>query len=133
MQSSPQFKGVKIHWGVSSTTTSAFGTLTLQSRDHSRNADTDIVQDATGFAVNKTFFNYSDTATFEYIPTAAAPGAGNVTPTVPEAGDMVTVVDSVYTQIAGTNWIVDSASTRSSNTSAMRVTVNLTRYPLITS
>lgn len=129
----PVHRGLKVHWACgSSTITTGIGTFKLQSRDHSLNADTDMVQDATGYVVNKTYFNHTETATLDYVPTDTGSG-GDLTPTIPALGNILTITDTVYTAIAGTNWMVDGVNTKSSNTSAMRVTLNLTRYGNITS
>lgn len=125
----PVHKGVGVHWGVSSTGCTGFGTFALQSRDLSKRADSEVIQDATGFATNKTFFNHTDSATLEVVFTGSS--GGNLTPTIAEIGDTLTITDSVFTQIAGTTWIVEDVSVRSSNTTAMRATVNLTKYPKI--
>lgn len=132
MNNTPQFHGVKVHWACSSTGVSGVGTFAMQSRDHNKASDSEIVQDGTGFAVNKTYYNFSESATIEVIQTASGPG-GNLVPTLPEPSDILTLSDTIYTAIAGTSWLVESVGTRSSNTSAQRTTLNLTRYPLITS
>lgn len=133
MTTTPIYHGVKVHWGVgSSTAIGVSGTFVLQGRDHGMTADAEVIQDATGFAVNKTYYNHNESATFDYVPTDTYDGAGNLTPSIPTVGALVTVTDTVYTTIAGTNWLIDSISTKSSNTSAMRVTLTLSRYGLIT-
>jgi len=131
MNSSPVYRGVKVHWAVGSTGVSGNGTFKLQSRDHNMGADSEVVQDATGFAVNKTYFNFNESATLEIVNTSSGTG-GDLTPTIPSPSDMLTITDTIYTQIAGTTWLVDGVSTKSSNTSALRTTLNLTRYALIT-
>lgn len=125
------YKGVGVHWGVTSSGATAFGTMKLQTRDHTLKSDMDTIRDADGVTVAKIYYDPTQEASFEYIPTGASGGA--VTPTLPTIGDVVTVTDSTYTQIAATNWLVDDVSTRSSNTGVMRVTIRMTRYPQITS
>ena len=125
------YKGVGVHWGVTSTGATAFGTMRLQTRDHTRKTESELVKDADGVTVSKVFYDPTAEATFEYVATAASGGAA--APTLPACGDVITVTDAVYTQIAGTNWLCDEVSTKSSNTSAMRVTVKCTQYPAITS
>ncbi len=124
------YKGVGVHWGVNSTGVAAYGTFKLQSRDHTLKSEMETVRDAEGTTVSKVYYDPNEEATFEYIPTGAS--GGGVTPTLPACGDMVTVTDAAYTRIANTNWLVDEVSTKSSNTSVMRVTVRMTRYPSIT-
>lgn len=125
------YKGVGCHWGVSSSGAVAFGTMKLQTRDHSLKREMESVRDATGVTVAKIYYDPTQEATFEYIPSAAS--GGTVTPTLPAIGDIVTVTDSVYTQVAATNWLVEDVSTKSSNTGVMRVTVRMVNYPEITS
>lgn len=131
MPSTPVHRGVKVHWAVGSTGCTGMGTFKLQSTDHNLAADSEIVQDSTGFAVNKTYYNFTEQATLEIVNTSTGTG-GDLTPTIPAVSDMLTISDTVYTQIAGSTWIVDSVSTKRSNTAALRTTVALTRYPLIT-
>jgi len=52
---------------------------------------------------------------------------------LPTVGDLLTVTDVGYSQIAQTNWIVRSVDVRGSNTTATRVTCNLWRATGITS
>jgi hypothetical protein len=132
LNSVPVHRGIGVHWAVQSTTVSGAGTFKLQSTDHTLQAATDMVQDGSGFTVNKTYYDFSESATLECVITGTN-GTGNVSPTLAEPSDIITITDSVYTQLAGTDWLVDSVSVKRSNTSAMRVTYNLTRYPLITS
>lgn len=125
------YKGVGCHWGVTSSTATAFGTMKLQTRDHTLKSESETIKDADGVTVSKVYYDPTQEATFEYVATAVSGGVA--APTLPACGDIFTVVDSVYTQIASTAWLVDDVSTKSSNTSAMRVTVKCTRYPSITS
>ena len=125
------YKGVGVHWGVVSSGATAFGTMKLQTRDHTLRSEMETVRNADGVTEAKVYYDPTQEATFEYIPSGASGGA--ITPTLPAIGDVVTVTDSVYTQVAATNWLVDDVSTRSSNTGVMRVTVRMSRYPSITS
>lgn len=127
----PVVRGVGVHWGVSTTGVTGAGTFKLQSTDHNQGSDSDIVHDASGFAVNKTYYNFNESATLDVVVTGSANSA-SVAPTLAKPSDIITITDSVYTQLAGTDWLVDSVSIKRSNTSAMRVTYSLTRYPLIT-
>lgn len=125
------YKGIGIHWGVSSSGCTAFGTMKLQTRDHTLKSESETIKDADGVTVSKIYYDPTQECTFEYIPSGASGGA--VTPTLPACGDVITVTDSAYTQVASTAWLVDDVSTKSSNTGVMRVTVKCTRYPSITS
>lgn len=125
------YKGVGCHWGVGSTGASAFGTMKLQTRDHALKSEMESIRDATGVTVAKIYYDPTEEATFEYIPSGVS--GGTVTPTLPAIGDLITVTDSTYTQIAGTNWICEDVSTKSSNTGVMRVSIRMVKYPEITS
>jgi hypothetical protein len=127
MRNSPLHKGVGVHWGVSSTGIAGLGTFTLTSNDHGRQAARDSIQDPTGFTVNVTYYDYMESANLSVVITGSL-GSGNVTPSLPEIGDVVTITDSVYTALSGSNWLLDSVSTSRSNTSAMRASYGLTRY-----
>lgn len=132
LSSTPIYRGVDVHWSVKSTSITGAGIFKLQSTDHGLQADTEIVQDGSGFACNKTYYNFNETATLEVVITGAG-ATGAVTPVLAEPSDIITITDIVYTQLAGTDWLVDSVSIKRSNTTAMRVTYSLSRYPLITS
>jgi len=124
-------KGVGCHWGVGSTTY----TLTngkLQTRDHTRKSEMETVRDADGITVNKTYYDPNEEGTLEFVITGSA-GTGNAAPVLPSIGDVVTLTDSVYTQVSGSAtglnvWLVEDCSTKSSNTSCMRATFKLQRY-----
>ncbi len=125
------YKGVGIHWGVGSTTHELHNGK-LQTRDHTLKSEMETVRDAEGVTVNKTYYDPNQEATLEFVTTGSA-GVGNAKPELPAIGDVVSLSDDVYTQIAGTVtganvWMVDEVSTKSSNTSAMRVTIRITRY-----
>lgn len=125
------YKGIGCHWGVGSTTYSLTNGK-LQTRDHTRTDEKEIVKDEDGVSVGKIYYDPNETATLEVVITGSA-GVGTVSPTLPAIGDAVTLTDTVYTQVSGsatgTNvWLVTDVASRSSNTSAMRVTISLLRY-----
>lgn len=125
------YRGVGVHWGVGTTTAIvAFGTFKLQTRDYSKKSEMETLKDSTGVTVAKIYYDPTEEATFEYIPSAASGGVA--APTLPAIGDLITVVDTV-SGVAGTTWLCDDVSTKSSNTSCMRVTVRMTKYPEIAS
>lgn len=133
MTTTPVYHGVKVHWGTTSTgVTTVIGTFALQGRDHNLGSDADVIQNGNGFALGKTYFNHNEAGTFDYIPYTAATPAGDLTPTIPAVGTMIVVTDTVYTAISGSQWMVDSISTKSSNTAAMRVSLGISRYGGIT-
>ena len=124
------YKNVGVHWGTSSTTTSIVSGQ-LQTRDHTKKADMEEIKNGDGNVVGKVYYNQTDDATFEWIPTSATVN-GTLTVTLPAIGDKITVSDSIYADIAKTNWLVEEVSTKSSNTSCLKATAKLTAYPNIT-
>ena len=127
-----KYHGVAVNFGVAS----AIGTVTglFQTRDHSHEADNEVIRNGTGDEVVKTFYATGrETCTFEYVASAAGGAVGNATVTYPTVGDMFTVTDTNYPAIAGTTWLCDGVDVKGSNTTAARVTVKATKYPLITS
>jgi len=124
------YHGVGVNFGVSSSFSGVTGAF--QTRDHSIQSGNEIIANGIGDPVNKTYYGQYETATFEYVATGAGP-SGTVAVTYPTQGSTLTITDTVYTQISGSSWLVDKVSTKGSNTTSVRVTCELTRYPLITS
>jgi hypothetical protein len=124
-----KFHGVGVNFGVNS----ALGAITgvFQTRDHNNPASNESIMDGLGNFVQDSTYGLHETATFEYVATGAS--GATVTVTVPTVGELLTVTDTVYPAIAGTNWIVRSFDVKGSNTTATRVTVNLWRAAAITS
>ncbi len=122
-----KYNGVGIQFGVTSSMSTVTGVL--QTRDHGYESDKEIVRNGIGDTVSATYYDLRETATFDFVTTGASGGV--VTATFPAVGDKVTVVDTIYTQIANTNWLVDNVDTKGSNTTALRVSLKMTRYPAI--
>jgi len=128
------FLGVGVNFGVSSTgmSGSGIGTFKLQSNDHTKKAKTDDVMDGDGETVQRTVYDPSEEATFEYVISATTT-AGAVTATTQAAvGTLVTVTDANDASIAATNWIVTDSTKKRSNTKAALVTLKLERFAGIT-
>ena len=124
------YHGVGINFGIASGITSAVGAF--QTNDHGVTSDNEVIRDGTGAEVEKTFYAFKSTATFEYVATAAGGPSGNAAVSYPSVGAMVTVSDTNYGNIAGTNWLIDSVDIKRSNVAAVRVTLKMTQYPSIT-
>lgn len=124
------YRGVGVCWGVGTTAVSTV-TGALQTRDHTLRADMDETRNGEGVVVQKTYYNPTEEASFEFV--ASGTNGGTVTPTLPAIGSLLTVTDTVYTPISGSAWLVDEVSTAGSNTSAVRITLRMTKYPNITS
>jgi hypothetical protein len=124
------YTGVGIHWGVGSSGITSFGTFKLQTTDHTKKSKVEEITDGDGNTVGKVYYDLMEEGTFEYIPTGVS--SGSITPTLPNVGDKFTVTDTVYTQLAATNWLVDEVNIKRSNTSAMKVSVKCSKYAAIT-
>lgn len=125
-----KFHGIGVNFGVSSSLSAITGAF--QTRDQNFQGSNESIMDGGGNFVQDSTYGLFETATFEYVATGAGPNS-NVAVTLPTVGELLTVTDTVYTQIAGTAWIVRGYDVKGSNTSATRVTVNLWRASAITS
>jgi hypothetical protein len=123
------YHGVGVNFGIASGI--SYVTGMFQTNDHALTADTEIIRDGTGAEVEKTFYAFKSTATFEYVATGAG-SSGTATVTYPAIGVMVAIADTNYPNINATNWIVDSVDMKRSNVAAVRVTLKMTYYPSIT-
>jgi hypothetical protein len=125
-----KYHGVGVNFGVSSSLANITGAF--QTRTNAYAASNESIMDGVGTYVEDTTYGVHETATFEYVATGTGP-SGAVAVTLPTVGDLLTVTDVGYSQIAQTNWIVRSVDVRGSNTTATRVTCNLWRATGITS
>src|ERR1017187_3384799 len=124
------YHGVGVNFGISSSLANVTGLF--QTRDHVNTSDVDLVRSGTGDVVEKTYYNLYETGNFDYVASGTGP-SGIVAVTLPTVGTLLTITDTVYTAIAGTSWLIDKASSKSSNTTAMKISLDLTRYAGITS
>jgi hypothetical protein len=123
------FHGVGISWGVDSTISSVNGAF--ESRDHSYSSESELIKDGGETTVSKVYWDFSEEAIFTYV--AIQPGSypfGDAPVYAPNISDFVTIYDGRYPRING-EWLVDAVTTRSSNTSAVRVTLKLSRFPYL--
>lgn len=125
-----RYHGTSVNFGVSSSLAGVTGAF--QTRGNAYASSNESVMDGLGSYVQDTTYAVHETATFEYVATAAS-GGGAAVVTLPVVGDLLTVTDNNYSQIAQTNWIVRNVDVKGSNTTATRVTVNLWRATGITS
>src|SRR5436853_4031855 len=100
-----KFLGVAVNFGVSSTTLtgSGIGTFKLQDNDTSRKAKKEDIQDGDGRTVQRSVYDESEEATFEYVISAATIAAAVTATTIPDIGTLVTVADTNDAAIAGSN------------------------------
>ncbi len=127
----PTYRGVGCHWGASSTTSTIISGQ-VQTRDHDKLAEMEAIKNGDGTTVGKVFYDHNSKCTFTFIPTQASL-TGTLNPSYPAVGTLVTLTDSVYTDIAGTNWICEKVSTKSANNGALKIDLELSQYPSITS
>lgn len=123
------YHGVGVNFGIATGITNVVGLF--QTNDHGVTSDNEIIRDGTGAEIEKTFYAFKMTGTFEYVASGAGP-SGNVSVVYPAVGAMVTVTDTNYSNVNGTNWLVDSIDIKRSNVAAVRVTLKMTLYPSIT-
>lgn len=133
MKISPDINGVGIHWGVTSTGLTGFGSLTITDTDQGLEADTATAEGADGYTLTHVTFNHRETANLTTWVSGSA-GISNATiaaSTVPAPGDKITITDSVNTLISGSNWIVGNSSVKRANKDLARVSTSLTRLAKI--
>ncbi len=119
------YHGVAINFGVSSSLSGLTGVM--QTIDHNVNTSNEEIRNGSGEFVQKTLYGIYEEATFEVVAGGGAGPAGNAAVVFPDPGVIGTVIDTQYTEIAGTNWILDSVSVKGSNTTAKRITCKLWR------
>ncbi len=129
MANTTRYHGVGVNFGINTGVSTVTGLF--QTRDQSFVSEAETIKNGIGDTYEKTFYDLHQTATFEFVATGAGP-SGTVPVIIPSVGDIITVTDTIYTQIAGTNWMVDGIDSKGSNTAAVRVTLKLTEYPNIT-
>jgi len=133
MKSTPDINTVGVHWGVTSTGLTGFGSLVLNGTDQTLEADQEMASDASGYVVSHVTYNHKESATLETWVSGSA-NASNATiaaSTVPEPGSKLTITDSVATVLSGSNWIVGSSAVKRVNNSFARITTNLVRFAKI--
>lgn len=123
----PTQKGIAVIWGVGSTTNiSNFGTYKLQSRDYSRKAEKAQIKDENGETKGIVFYEYTERATFRYIPNNTSGSA--VVLVLPAIGDSFSIPDATATQISGAGWIVEDAGFKATNEGPLAADVEGWRY-----
>lgn len=134
--------GVSISWGIGTTIIGVNGLF--QSREHVYLADGEVISDAGDTPTSKVYWNYREEAIFTYVAYQPAVNFRDAFVSTPTIGEFVSVSDFIYpadstdggyNSATGTYrglWLVDAVSVSNSNTSAVRVTVKLSRYPFIT-
>ena len=122
------FHGVNINWGIDTDIQDATGLF--QTREHGIRMNSEVITDGGETPVSKVYWGIYEEATFTYVATDFTYRNGNAQYFLPDIGSTVYVSDTVNNQLDG-NWMVDNVSTHTSNTTATRVTLKLTRYPMV--
>lgn len=122
-----KFRGVGVNFGIASQMQYIQGLF--QTREHSFKNTADLIKDGGETTVSKVYYDQYEEATFTYVVSSLNHNAfGTAAVFLPYLGQSCRIIDNRYPHIVG-NWLVDEITTSSSNTSAMRVSVKLTRYP----
>lgn len=139
------FHGITINWGVRTNIQGASGLF--QTREHNTKINSEVITDGGDTPVSKVYWGKNEVATFTYVAAEGSYAAGNnyggnvfqlnnadggySEVYWPAVGTWVYLSDVAYPYIAG-NWLVDDVTTNTSNTTATRVILKLSRYPKIT-
>ena len=122
-------KGVGLNFGISGSITNVTGAF--QSRGHTFMKEKDTIKDGFGETVTKFYYDATEKANYTYFATGTS-NSDAVVVVMPAIGDFVTITDTRYGQISGSNWLVDDVNTDNTNTSAIKVTLDLWRKSTIT-
>jgi len=137
----PKVHGVSISFGIGTTIWGVNGMF--QSREHHYIANSEEITDGGDTTISKIYWNYREEASFVYVAYQPAHNYYDAAVQVPQIGSFVSVSDSIYPAVSsdgGYNyainsargqWLVDDVSVSNSNTTAVRVSVKLSRYPLM--
>jgi hypothetical protein len=124
---------VGLTWGLGATAyTVPSASMLVQSADTEMTLDKVEARDQRGNVVAIAFYNPHDTATIEYINVSATADNGTASIGYPVQGTLITVGADASDPISGSNWMVDSAMVRRSNTDAVKVQLKLSRYAGVT-
>ncbi len=120
------FHGVGINFAIDSTIVGVNGLF--QTRDHHFLMDKEEILDGGESVVSLAYNNPREEASFTYVSFQFATYIlGNAPVSLPTIGRFVQVIDPRYARIRG-YWWVDDIMVSNSNTTAIRVTVKLSRY-----
>ncbi len=133
MYNTPQVNGIGCKWGVATTGLNGYGALILQSIGQTLESDNELIKDQNGYTVTRVDYDHRETATLEaWISGSSDSASASVTTaSVPQPGDSITITDSVWTALSGSNWIAGNVSLNGSNVGYVKVSIALTRYAKI--
>ena len=134
--------GVSVSFGIGTT---IFGVNGLfQSRENRYEANNESVMDGGETTMSRLWWDFHEEAQFTYVAFQPQRNFRDALVQTPQIGSFVNVSDPVYpadSTDGGYNfaidayrgrWLVDDVSVANSNTTAIRVTVKLSRYPNVT-
>jgi hypothetical protein len=133
MYSTPQVNGIGCKWGVGTTGLTGYGHLVLQSVGQTLESDNELIKDQNGFTVTRVDYDHRESATLEaWVTGSTNSGSASIgSTTVPQPGDKLTITDSVWTLLSGSNWVCGNTSINGSNAGYVKVSIPLTRYAKI--
>jgi hypothetical protein len=120
--------GLSVNFGIGSILIGVNGAF--QSRDHGIRIESEVVKDGGETTVSKVYWDQMEEATFTYVAVNVVNNYSNAAVTFPSVGYWCSISDYQYPAISG-DWLVDDVQINSSNTTAARVTVKLSRYPYL--
>lgn len=128
--------GVGVVWGLGSTLTatdaaSGIGTFLPQSADFDAEADNVEVPDYRGETVASIHYNQRELLRMEVIPTGATIALARAANIIPTPGAVITVVDTIDTEIAGatsTAYELIRAGKRKSNKDVTKLVFEMRRF-----
>lgn len=124
--------GKAVVWGLATgATATGMGTFLAQSADFSVEGEMVEVRNAVGQVVGQVHFNPKQTLTMEVIPTGTTIADAKAANILPIPGTVVTVSDTVDTEVAGTNsgkYIFLKGSKKKSNTDVTKLTFEMMQY-----
>lgn len=128
-------RGIAVFWALGSSLTATgtgMGTFLPQSADFDVMADIDVkIPDYKGETIGRVFADQKQTLKLEVIPTGATIAAAQAASILPVPGAVITVVDTVDTEVSGTQsgkYLFIRGSKRRSNTDVVKLTFELEQY-----
>lgn len=134
--STPTYQQIGVVWGISTTnpTVGGGGVGILRQTGQSYTEDAEMVEhrDTDGDVIGLTHFNQTQTLELDVYPAGTTlANARTALVNMPSPGDLVTLVDSTDTDIAGA-YIVMSAAKNKSSTDKVSFRLSLKRYSAFT-
>lgn len=130
---SPDIKGAGVVWGLATTISgTGVGTgMLVQSVNFGVEAENVETKNAVGDTKSITYYNHKQTLTIEVVPSAATIADARTANILPLPGALVTVADTVDTEVSGVHsgkYIFVSGSKNKSNVGVTTLTMNLMQF-----